>query len=379
MLRRKSDVTPQKSEPKRIVVLTREHIGDLICTTPALRSLRRLFPNAHITVEVGERAACVLMRNPNIDAIMIRPDHHGLVGKIQFVMWLRRNQFDLGVILDNSADMVFHLWLGKVPQRVGIKYKERFSNLFTKWIPFDRTAHEMIDNFRNVVALIGGDVSDQTTEIFPSDDDRRFVERILCEHQISRDDLLVALNPGASLPSNRWPPKRFAELILQLSMKTSARLLLLGGPGDLELANAIDQEIDLRIGSLNKSSVAQRPKSLHIRPVRLTGLLTIHQLAAVISQCRVMVTGDTGPMHIAAAVGTPVVAVFGPAAPHESGPNYVEGNCIIRKVESCQGCTKKVCVRTNQCMFAITAEEVANKVIELLDQPLARQLAQTCS
>ncbi len=335
--------------PRTILALTREHIGDLVCTTPALRSLRRLYPEADIAVEVGERAACVLANNPHIDEIIIRPDHQGLSGKARFVGLLRRRKFDLGVILDLSPDMILYLWLGGVRRRVGLVGKKRFSHLLTDPVAFDPMQHEMIDNFRNVVCCLGGDVSDPRPEVFPSADDIERVDLLFAEHGIQPGETLIALNPGASAPANRWLPERFGEVGDLLAQKAGARPLLLGSRGDSALA-------------------AETVRGMTSTPVVLTGQLTVLQLAETLRRCSLMITNDTGPMHLACAVGTPVVAVFGPAVPHESGPGYIPGNIALRKVDACPNCTKYDCRENRRCMRLITAQEVAHAALCRLEE-----------
>ncbi|MCW3052967.1 MAG: ADP-heptose--LPS heptosyltransferase [Chthonomonadales bacterium] len=323
-----------------LLVLTREHIGDLVCTTPALRSLRRLYPDAHIVVEVGERAACVLENNPHVDEILLRPRHQGLNGKAQFIRLLRKRRFDVGVVLDNSADMILYLRLGGVVRRVGMIRKKRFSQYLTDSVPFERKQHEMVDNFRNVVGLLGADVSDPQPELFPSAQDVAQVDALFAENGLNEHDTLIALNPGASAPANRWLPERFAEVGDLLAQRPHTRILLLGSSGDLPI-------------------VAEVLRAMHTQPVVLTGQLSVLQLAETLRRCSLMITNDTGPMHIGCAVRTPIVAVFGPAVPHESGPGYVPGNIVLRNVTGCPNCTKYHCRDNRRCMEAVTAAEVA--------------------
>jgi len=336
------------SSPSSILVLTREHIGDLVCTTPALRSLRRLYPEAHIVVEVGERAACVLENNPHIDEIILRPHHQGLTGKAQFIQLLRRRRFDLGLILDNSADMILYLRLGGVVRRLGLVRKKRFSGLLTDSVPFDRMQHEMIDNFRNVVALLGADVSDPQPEVFPSAEDAAAVDALFAEHEVVVEETLIALNPGASAPANRWLPERFAEVGDLLAQRPGTRILLLGSGGDLPI-------------------VAEVLCCMKTAPVVLTGQLSVLQLAETLRRCSVLITNDTGPMHLGCAMQTPIVAVFGPAVPHESGPSYVPGNIVLRSVTDCPNCTKYDCRDDRRCMRAVTVEEVVTAAEKQLD------------
>jgi heptosyltransferase-2 len=336
--------------PPSILVLTREHIGDLVCTTPALRSLRRLYPESHIVVEVGERAACVLENCPYVDEIILRPHHQGLAGKAQFIRLLRQRRFDIGLVLDNSADMILYLRLGGVVRRVGMIRKKRFSQFLTDSVPFDRMQHEMIDNFRNVVALLGADVSDPQPELFPSPQDAAHVDALFAEHALRpSEETLIALNPGASAPANRWLPERFAEVGDLLAQRPRTRILLLGSSGDLPI-------------------IAEVLRGMKTAPVVLTGQLSVLQLAETLSRCSLMITNDTGPMHIGCAMRTPIVAVFGPAVPHESGPGYVPGNIVIRNVTGCPSCTKYDCRDDRRCMRAVSAEEVAAAAEKLLEQ-----------
>ena len=336
------------SSPRSILALTREHIGDLVCTTPALRSLRRLYPDAHIAVEVGERAACVLANSPFVDEIILRPEHQGLGGKARFIRLLRRRRFDLGVVLDLSPDMILYLRLGGVRRRAALVWKKRFANLLTDRVTFDPMQHEMIDNFRNVVGLLGADISDARPEVFPSAQDAAAVDALFAEHDLEAEETLIALNPGASAPANRWLPERFAEVGDLLAQRPGTRILLLGSEGDLPI-------------------VAQVMRGMQTAPVVLTGQLTVLQLAETLRRCSLLITNDTGPMHLGCAVQTPIVAVFGPAVPHESGPGYVPGNIVLRNVDGCPKCTKYECRDDRRCMRAVTVTEVAAAAATLLE------------
>jgi len=336
------------TSPATIIVLTREHLGDLICTTPALRALRQRFPEAKITVEVGERAVSILENNPHVDEIVVRPTHQGLPGKFDFVRFLRRRKFDMAVILDDCADFSLYVWLGRVPQRIGLKRKKRFARLLTQSVPFDFAAHEMVDNFRNVVGSLDADISDSTTEVFPTEEDQEAVAKKWDELGIEDGDRVVGFNPGASAPSNRWLPECFAELGDLLLAQPHLKVVLFGGQTDLEFSEKVRHD-------MKKT------------PLVLTGKLSVMELAEALGRCAVVVTGDTGPMHLAVAMKTPVVALFGPADPAESGPGYAPGHTVIRKVAGCPNCTKYVCREDRACMKQITASEVAEAVFAYLD------------
>lgn len=327
------------ADPTSILVLAREHIGDLVCTTPALRSLRDLYPNAHITVEVGSRAASVLVNNPNVDELITRPAKQGLSGKARFVRLMRRRRFDLAVILDDSADMALYVWLGGALKRVGLTRKRKFANLLTTQIPVDRNAHEMVDNFLSVVGALGGETSDRAPELFPTEEERAKAIRILREAGVRPTDRVIAFNPTTSTQPKNWPPDRFAELGNIISEWPDTKVLILGGPGDRLVA-------------------AQIANGMQTQPIVLTGT-TVMEQAEIQRRCALLVAGDTGPMHMACATGTPVVGLFGITDPNITGPLYVPNAVAIRKVDGCPGCSWERCVNNNRCMWSITAEEVA--------------------
>jgi heptosyltransferase II len=332
--------------PCKIIVLAREHIGDLVCTTPALRSLRLLCPRSRITVEVGERAACVLDNNPNIDEIILRPSRQGILGKLRFVHLLRRRRFDLGIILDSAPDMRLYLWLGGVRRRVGLVQRPRFAHLLTDAIALDPTLHQMIDNFAGVISHLGGDASNRTPEVFPAAEDVAHVDRLFAGAGVTAGVGLVGLNLGASTAPKMWPAKAFAELGDLLARSHNVRSVLLGGPADAPRALAV-------------------AAGMSAAPVDFTGV-TVMQQAEIQRRCSVLVTADTGPMHLACATGTPVVALFGPTSPEVYGPWYVPGNVIIRKTTGCEQCSWLECAHVNRCMMAIAPKEVCDAVIDVL-------------
>ena len=342
-----SGASRETQQPGSIIVLTREHIGDLVCTTPALRSLRELFPKAKIVVEVGERAACVLQGNPHVDEVIIRKDHQGIAGRIGFLRELRSRHFDLGVVFDDSTDMPLTLWLGGARRRAGLDRKSRWVHLLTDVAHYNPNTHEMVDNFRYVAATLGADITNAKPELFPSSNDIALANDVLREHDLLDGKPIIGLNPGASAPSNRWPPNRFAELIGKLTALKDYHIVLMGGPQDSAVAE------DIRAATTTPIPV-------------LTGRFTVLELTAALQHFRLLVTGDTGPMHIACATGTPTLALFGPALPSESGPLYVPGNRVIRKVAGCPGCTKYNCTRQQECMLAISADEVYSAACDML-------------
>lgn len=337
-------------EPARVFVFLREHIGDVVNSTAALHCLRRRFPQAHLCVEVGERAVEVLNGFPGIDEMWVRPTHQGLWGKLAFIRRLRRGRFDLAVILDDSADMVLHAWLAGIPNRFGVSRKRKFRRLYTAFVPHSPSRHETLDLFRDLVEMLGCDTSDYRLRLYPSPEDKQVAETAL--HQAGWDGQtpLVGINPGASREHRRWFPDRFAQVCDALAEERYTGVVL-GGSEDGSLVDEI-----LR----------------HCRshPLVLTGKLTILQVAALMPRLRLLITADSGPMHIAAAMGTRVVALYGVSDPVCTGP-FGAGHMIIRHNEPCIGCTVERCVHDRDCMKRIRVQEVLEGVERVLHETTA--------
>jgi lipopolysaccharide heptosyltransferase II len=335
----------RQRQPARVFVFLREHIGDVVNSTAALHCLRRRFPDTHLCVEVGERAAEVLQNFPGIDDLWIRPTHQGLWGKLRFIRRLRKGRFDLAVILDDSADMVLHAWLGGIPTRVGVRRKRKFQSLYTAFVLHDPSRHETLEHYRALVELLGCDTSDYRPHLFPSPEDTQSADMELHRAGWDGHTTLVGINPGASLKHKQWFPERFAQVCDALT-EHGVACVLLGGTSDRQLAEQI-------------------LTSCRYQPLVLTGRLTILQLAALMPCLRLLITADSGPMHIAAAMGTRVVALYGRSDPVHTGPFGI-GHRIIRHHEPCIGCTAERCVHDRECMKRISVEEVLRATQELI-------------
>lgn len=332
-------------QPRRVFVFLREHIGDIVNSTAALHCLRERFSHAYLCVEVGECAAAVLDNFPGINERWIRPTHQGIYGKVQFVRRLRKRRFDLAVILDDSADMVLQAWLAGIPLRVGVSRKPKFRKLYTTFVLHQTSRHETLDHFRDLVELLGCDTSDYRPRLYPSENDQRIATESLLQAGWDANSHLVGIHPSAGQPHRRWFADRFAQVCDALDMH-HIRCVLLGGPNDTNLAREI---------------LAQ----CRCQPLVLTGKLSILQLAALMPYLSLLITADSGPMHIAAAMGTPVVALYGPSDPVYTGP-FGEGHVILRHPEVCAGCTPQQCFHHRECMRRISVDEVVEKALGIV-------------
>lgn len=333
-------------EIKKLFVFARAGIGDIVYTIPALRALRRRYSDAHITLDVGDRGVLLLRSCPYIDEIWVRTRPRGLKGKLAFIHKLRQQRFDMAVILDRSNEKILHTTLAGVPKRYGVQ-KTMFNGLLTRGVPFDEGAHYMYDHFRQVAALAGCDVSDWSLELFPELEALPEAKRKLLESGWQGDRPLIGINPGASQAHRQWMPDRFARVAVELMKSLNAEIVLLGGPDDGAIADAIIQEMPFA-------------------PYNLAGKLSLDETIFVIGLLDAMISGDSGPAHIAAAMQTPVVGLYGPTSSKQYGPAGAS-NVFIDKSDSCAGCHKWHCSANRACMRLIEVQEVTNAVAKILE------------
>ncbi len=361
---------------ERILVMMREHIGDVVNSIPALRCIRRHHPSALITVEVGDRAAGLLRNCPYLDELWPRPEHQGLLRKVALIGKMRLRRFRAVYILDDSNAMILYCWLGGLRERYGI-VKTKYERLFTQCIWFDPSVHETLGNFRQLLDQVGVDTADWHLELFDragpfGDGDREDMagenpgtsipptltlppkgeEGIRVpspnNHIVEGDGALVAINPGASIEQKRWFPERFAEVADRVQEELGATVCILGGPGEVALAEEIRS-------------------TMRTEPMMLTGKLSLDELIAVLERCDALVTCDSGPKHIAAAVGTSVVGIFGYFDPAIVGPAG-EGHILLRKVAGCPDCRHSDCAHDRSCLRLIEADDVVQAVATILER-----------
>jgi len=317
----------------------------LVNTTPALLALRTGFPEATIAVECGAAAVGVLENFPGLDEVWPRPKHQGALGKLRAIRTMRRGRFDLAVALDDSHDLMLHARLAGIPLRVGVWRGRKLGGCYSAAVPFAPSGHELRDNLRLLLDLIGAPIGDTAPALFPSESDRQTARSVWTALELD-GQRVAAIHPGASEPKKRWPPDRWAETARRLSAD-GLRTLLLVGPGE---------------DSLRTEVLAHDRGNL----VALERPLSVLQLACVLDRCSVALSGDTGPMHVAAAMGTPVVAVFGPTDPERHGPAG-SAHIVMRGACTCVPRSLEVC--SHACMLSIQPEDVARAAAAIVRHP----------
>jgi ADP-heptose:LPS heptosyltransferase len=327
----------------RILLLNRLRIGDCIFTTPAVRALRERFPKASITVVVPRENGALFAHNPHVDEVLPRPVS-SWTAKTAFIRDVRRRRFDLVVSFqEKSIFYALTARFGGARHTLGLRHW-RTRSFYRETVPWPGDLHR-VERYLTLAQALGASVRSTFTELYPGEDARDRVAEMLAMHGIDADAPLVALNSGATEASRRWDSSRFAAIGDHLAETFDARILLLGSARDRE-------ECDRIAGAMRA------------RAVNLAGGTHLLETAGLLERVALLVSGDTGPLHMAAALSTPAVALFGPSDPRLAAPRFgARGGRarILRPVDSCGRCA-------GPCLHAISTEECWSAVRELMEE-----------
>ena len=321
---------------KRILVFSFSFIGDAVLSTAVIQPLRRHFPDAHITFLVGPRAFDLLATDPNIDATRVydsRGEHAGWKERLRLIKTLRLGRFDLVV---NLRDSLMARWIGA--EHWGM-------------MRGNSNRHAVI-RYLEVLQRQGVDTKDAHPLLELTEAERTAAHNFLVESDLTSERLLIGIHPGGNWEYKLWDGKNYAEVASILAKQLNATILLFAGPNERDLQTQVAEMMDA--------------------PPILVQTNDLRHLAALISACDVYIGNDTGPMHIAAAVGTPVIALFGSTNHIRSGP-YGDKHTVVQSginlgCNPCHpgrhpgGCGVGSC----EVIAGIRVEQVLNAVEEMI-------------
>lgn len=349
----------RKIEPERIncLLLSRlRFMGDVILTTPLIRALKKGLPHTRLLFLAEPPFEELLKSNPHLDGVIPfdrryfdeLPPAKSLVEQVRFFKHLRQQKCAVAVDLLGLPRTAFQLYFSGVPIRIGGDYRYR-RHLYTHLFPVSRDAwRTAIDFYLNVLKFFALPPDGTRTEVFLKESERAWAQSYLKTHGFGLDQPIVGLHPGGTWPAKLWPWERFAELAVRLKNALGVRIFLTGGPNDQDILDKVQQKAG--------------------EAVFRGELFNLRQLAAVLSQFSVFVSNDCGPMHLAPAVGTPTVGIFGPGEPDIWFPySKAEGHRLIYKHVDCSPCHHDFCPTDHRCMTAISVDEVFDAVLEILN------------
>jgi heptosyltransferase-2 len=360
-------------QPQKILVRGVNWLGDAVMSTPALQRLREARPSARIVLLTPEKLAGLWQGQPYLDSVITFSPSQSIW---QISRLLRQENFSDAVAFPNSVRSALELWLAGIPRRVGLARRGR-SPFLNRALPPRLGAVPMHkrspDEIRNLIkqgtlavapppgahhihdylyltSEWGASREPLPPRIFISDSEVAQICQSLGIETASAGRPWLGLNPGAEYgPAKRWPADRFAAAAVALQKQTNCRCMVLGGPGEEPLAEKITAQIRGAISA---------PDAV----VNLAGKSSLRQLAGVLKICGLLLTNDTGPMHLAAAVGTPVVVPFGSTLPELTGPIFYQNAQIVRNPVPCSPCFLRECPIDLRCLNGISVEQVVEAV-----------------
>ena len=326
-------ISARDLKPFRILIRSSNWLGDAVMSVPAVRAIKGGRPDVHVTIAAPDKIAAMWKLIPEVDAIIPLPE-----GSLLPVVRLLKQQmsFDVAILFPNSLRVAFESWLSGIPRSVGYRghWRSWLVNQIVRKPRKPRPPEHHSLRFFRIARECGAETSNIE---FPKLDQTSNIE-----HQT-----LIGLCPGAEYgPAKRWLPERFAEAATKISTQSSAQWILLGTKNDA----TIGEQIAAAIGD---------------HCVNRIGQTTLDQLIDELRRCSLLLTNDTGTMHLAALLGVPVVAVFGSTEPRLTGP-LGNGHIILRHHVECSPCFLRECPIDFRCMKAISADEVADAVLSML-------------
>lgn len=336
-------------EPKRILIFNVNWLGDVLFSTATLRNIRRNYPDSFIACIIPSRCYPILKGNPYLDEVIIfdeKERQRSSLAKLRFVQLLKTKKFDVVFLLHRSFTRALICRLAGIPERIGYYTKKRGFLLTKRITPVGRDTLHRIDYYLNIIEKAGLKVEDRYLEFFIDDKDANFIEEFLDKKSIGKDEFLVAINPGGNWLPKRWPQVHWAMLADKLITEFGAKIIITGNYADIYTAH--------KIRDLMKE-----------KPIIASGVFNLKQLGALCKRLDLFITADTGPLHIANALGTKrIIALFGPTSPEITGPYPLKNTFILSKDVDCKIPCYVVRCKDNRCMKAVTPDDVIEKIRE---------------
>lgn len=338
-------------EFRNIIVRMPNWIGDMVMATPVLTDLRKAYPHARITAMCRGPVSELLLADPEVDELFCfsktssfsrRDDKKNLIEK------LRCGKYDLGILLTHSLSSAWWFWQGKVKTRLGYDCNGR-RLLLTHAVPLPENMdrQHLVITYKMLLEPLGISISDTPPRIFLTPKEVNEARQLLKQHGVTQASKVVGINPGATYGSAKcWLPERFREVAMRLLGDPNIVVVFFGDQATAPLVKEICQDLPSRV-------------------INLAGLTSLRELASLISICDVLLTNDSGPMHIADALGTRIIALFGSTSEIVTGP-YRTGKVIHKHVD-CSPCYQRTCPIDFRCMKRISADEVYREICAMLE------------
>ncbi|MBI3237141.1 MAG: lipopolysaccharide heptosyltransferase II [Chlamydiales bacterium] len=337
-------------DPRNVIVRMPNWIGDLVMATPILADIKKRFPRAQLTAMCRSPICDLLRDDSHIDNLFVFSKSEGAKGlkqKKQIIQKLRAGNYDLGILLTHSLSSAWWFWQGGVANRLG--YDGSFRKLFlTESLPFPENlqSQHLVITYKMLLKPLGISVSDTAPRLYLSEQEILSAKELLKGKGIPNGAKILGVNPGATYGSAKcWLPERFKEVVQRLLRDLDLHVVFFGDQATASLVGEICEGLGSRV-------------------VNLAGATSLRTFASIVSLCDLLLTNDSGPMHVADAVETPIVALFGSTSEIVTGP-YRQGKVIHKHVE-CSPCYQRRCPIDFRCMKRIESDEVYQALAQAL-------------
>ncbi len=353
--------------PRSVLIIKPCCLGDVLLTTPLVAALRKAWPEARIAYATGAWSLPMIATSDHIDATITLPERWTPGSLLATARELRRRRFEIVFVPDRSPLLALLAWLAGIPVRVGLDSAGR-GFAYTHRVPLPPGVTHEADLYSRLAIQIGLDPP-RRLFFFPRESARAAAATLVSQYRHDERPLIAlhpggGQNPGMTLPRKRWLPERWALVADALSRRYGAQVIILGGPGDEDAAAVV-------ANAMRESSMM------------LVRRWNWEELGAVVERCALFLGHDTGMMHLAVAVGTPTVAVFGPSDPQMYGPYGDHGAAVWRPTPESpcfyNGVALPDCPCAMQCMRNVTHEDVIAAAERVLRSKLQEQTDATHS
>ncbi|MFH1858431.1 MAG: glycosyltransferase family 9 protein [Candidatus Omnitrophota bacterium] len=337
---------------KRILLVRPDRVGDVLLSSPSFEAARKALPEAFLIALVAPHSREIVDLNPHLNGYVLldkKGNHRGLFGMLRFVRELRRYHFDTAVVLHGTRRVHLALALAGIPLRVG--YDRKWGFLLTRRLKDVKVFGEKHEAEYSLDLLRALGLTVETASVYmptTHESDVR-IERFLEEQGVGPKDRLVAIHPGASSVSKRWMSERFAE-VGDCLREWGYQAVIVSGPQDAEAGRAVLRAM-------------KRPG------VDACGQTTVRELASLFKRAELLISNDSGPVHVAVGVGTPVVSIFGRNQPGLSQKRWGplgKRDVVLQKEVGCSACAADDCPIDFECLRSLTVEEVLEAARRIL-------------
>jgi len=333
---------------KKILIWEVNWLGDVIFSTPFISVMRRNYPDAYIACAVVPRCRGILEANPNIDEVNSYDEKgisKGFFAKLFFILKLKKRGFDTVFLLKDSLSRTIIAWLAGIKTRVG--HDSKRNHFLTHPTKTHISNQHRVEDSLALERKMGIDTANKGLEFYYTEKDSAVIDDFFVINKITNNDKVIAINPGGNWTNKRWDPANWAKLCDMLIEKYGVKIIFSGAPKDVDLY--------LIIQDMMKNNAYS-----------FCGKTTIRQVGALFNRCDLIISADSGPLHIACALQKKIIALFGPTDPKITGLYDHRENIVIQKDVKCNiPCYKNNCINF-RCMKAISAEDVMAEVNKLL-------------